>query len=325
MKVLITGGAGFIGSHLCEKLLAQGHNVTTIDDLSTGSHTNIAHLEANENFQLVVDTVLDSHLMNQLIRDCDMIYHLASAVGVQLIIDEPTKTIQTIVEGTRVVLDAARRYRRPVLITSTSEVYGKGSKIPFSEDDDVVLGPTSTRRWLYASAKMLDEFLALAHWYETKLPVIIVRLFNTVGPRQIGQYGMVVPRFVQKALAGEPLTIYGDGQQARCFCHVSDATNAIIRLMDQPQSYGKVINVGSEEEITILNLAKTVIDMTQSKSQITYLTYEQAYTQGFEDMLRRVPDLTRVKELIDHQPDYDLKGVIQSTIDYWSNQQHTSP
>ena len=320
MKVLVTGGAGFIGSHLCERLLELGHTVTAIDDLSTGSHTNIAHLEANNNFQLVVDTVLDEHLMDRLIREADSIFHLASAVGVQLIIDQPTKTIQTIVEGTRVVLDAAKRYRRPVLITSTSEVYGKGSKIPFSEDDDIVLGPTSTRRWLYASAKMLDEFLGLAHWYETKLPVTIVRLFNTVGPRQIGQYGMVLPRFVQKALSGEPLTVYGDGQQARCFCHVSDAVAALIQLAQCKEAHGKVINVGSEDEISILDLAKKVIDMTGSQSEIEFLSYEKAYTQGFDDMQRRVPDLTRIKELVGYRPHYDLSGVIQSTIDYWQGQ-----
>lgn len=320
MKVLVTGGAGFIGSHLCERLLDLKHTVTAIDDLSTGSHTNIAHLETNDNFQLVVDTVLDQHLMDRLVREADTVFHLASAVGVQLIIDQPTQTIQTIVEGTRVVLSAAKRYRRPVLITSTSEVYGKGSKIPFAEDDDIVLGPTSTRRWLYASAKMLDEFLGLAHWYETKLPVTIIRLFNTVGPRQIGQYGMVLPRFVQKALAGEPLTVYGDGKQARCFCHVSDATNALIQLLENKQSRGHVINVGSEEEISILDLAKTVIEMTDSKSELTFLSYDQAYTQGFEDMQRRVPDLSRVKELIGYTPKHNLKAVIQNTIDYWKNQ-----
>ncbi|HAI12444.1 MAG TPA: nucleoside-diphosphate sugar epimerase [Phycisphaerales bacterium] len=320
MKVLITGGAGFIGSHLCETMLSQGHQVIAIDDLSTGSHTNIAHLESNRDFQMVVDTVLDTQLINQLIRECDQVLHLASAVGVQLIIDQPTKTIQTIVEGTRVVLDAAKRYRRPVLITSTSEVYGKGSKIPFSEDDDIVLGPTSTRRWLYASAKMLDEFLGLAHWYETRLPVTIVRLFNTVGPRQIGQYGMVLPRFVQKALKGDPLTVYGDGKQARCFCHVSDAVTALIKLSQCKDGYGKVINVGSEEEISILELAQKVIAMTDSQSEIEFLSYEKAYTQGFDDMQRRVPDLARIKELVGYRPDYDLSGVIQSTIAYWQNQ-----
>ncbi|HCD35190.1 MAG TPA: nucleoside-diphosphate sugar epimerase, partial [Phycisphaerales bacterium] len=315
-----TGGAGFIGSHLCETMLSQGHQVIAIDDLSTGSHTNIAHLESNRDFQMVVDTVLDTQLINQLIRECDQVLHLASAVGVQLIIDQPTKTIQTIVEGTRVVLDAAKRYRRPVLITSTSEVYGKGSKIPFSEDDDIVLGPTSTRRWLYASAKMLDEFLGLAHWYETRLPVTIVRLFNTVGPRQIGQYGMVLPRFVQKALKGDPLTVYGDGKQARCFCHVSDAVTALIKLSQCKDGYGKVINVGSEEEISILELAQKVIAMTDSQSEIEFLSYEKAYTQGFDDMQRRVPDLARIKELVGYRPDYDLSGVIQSTIAYWQNQ-----
>ncbi len=320
MKVLITGGAGFIGSHLCETMLSQGHQVIAIDDLSTGSHTNIAHLESNRDFQMVVDTVLDTQLINQLIRECDQVLHLASAVGVQLIIDQPTKTIQTIVEGTRVVLDAAKRYRRPVLITSTSEVYGKGSKIPFSEDDDIVLGPTSTRRWLYASAKMLDEFLGLAHWYETRLPVTIVRLFNTVGPRQIGQYGMVLPRFVQKALKGDPLTVYGDGKQARCFCHVSDAVTALIKLSQCKDGYGKVINVGSEEERSILELAQKVIAMTDSQSEIEFLSYEKAYTQGFDDMQRRVPDLARIKELVGYRPDYDLSGVIQSTIAYWQNQ-----
>lgn len=320
MKALVTGGAGFIGSHLCETLLSQGHHVTAIDNLSTGSHTNIAHLEANPDFELVVDTVLDATLINQLVREADVVFHLASAVGVQLIIDQPTQTIQTIVQGTRVVLDASRRYRRPVLITSTSEVYGKGSKIPFSEEDDIVLGPTSTRRWLYASAKMLDEFLALAHWHETRLPVIIVRLFNTVGPRQIGQYGMVLPRFVQHALANEPLTVYGDGKQARCFCHVCDAVDALIKLAQCQDAYGSVINVGSEEEISIEDLAKTVIKMTGSQSQLTYLSYEQAYTQGFDDMRRRVPDLSRVKHLLGYQPKYDLAGVIQNTLDYWREQ-----
>ncbi len=317
MKALITGGAGFIGSHLCETLLDQGHQVIAIDDLSTGSHSNIAHLETNENFQLVVDTVLNDQLVNQLVREADLVFHLASAVGVQLIIDQPTQTIQTIVEGTRVILDAAKRYRRPVLITSTSEVYGKGSKIPFAEDDDIVLGPTSTRRWLYASAKMLDEFLGLAHWYETRLPVVIIRLFNTVGPRQVGQYGMVLPRFVQKALAGDPLTVYGDGKQARCFCHVCDAVGAIIQLAQCKDAYGKVINVGSEEEISILNLANKVIEQTNSPSKVEYLSYEKAYTQGFDDMQRRVPDLGRVKELINYEPKHDLTAVIQSTIDYW--------
>ncbi|MAX24522.1 MAG: nucleoside-diphosphate sugar epimerase [Phycisphaeraceae bacterium] len=317
MKALITGGAGFIGSHLCETLLDQGHQVTAIDDLSTGSHSNIAHLESNKNFQLVVDTVLNDQLVNQLVRESEIVFHLASAVGVQLIIDQPTQTIQTIVEGTRVILDAAKRYRRPVLITSTSEVYGKGSKIPFAEDDDVVLGPTSTRRWLYASAKMLDEFLGLAHWYETRLPVVIIRLFNTVGPRQVGQYGMVLPRFVQKALAGDPLTVYGDGKQARCFCHVSDAVSAIIQLAQCKDAYGKVINVGSEEEISILNLANKVIEQTGSPSKIEFLSYEKAYTQGFDDMQRRVPDLARVKALISYEPKHDLTSVIQSTIDYW--------
>ncbi|MFG0251229.1 MAG: GDP-mannose 4,6-dehydratase [Phycisphaeraceae bacterium JB051] len=317
MKALITGGAGFIGSHLCETLLNQGHQVTAIDDLSTGSHSNIAHLETNDNFQLVVDTVLNEQLVNQLVREADVVFHLASAVGVQLIIDQPTQTIQTIVEGTRVILDASKRYRRPVLITSTSEVYGKGSKIPFAEDDDIVLGPTSTRRWLYASAKMLDEFLGLAHWYETRLPVVIIRLFNTVGPRQVGQYGMVLPRFVQKALAGDPLTVYGDGKQARCFCHVCDAVGAIIKLAQCKDAYGKVINVGSEEEISILNLANKVIEQTGSSSKVEFLSYEKAYTQGFDDMQRRVPDLSRVKELISYEPKHDLTSVIQSTIDYW--------
>ncbi len=319
MRALVTGGAGFIGSHLCEKLLAQGHHVTAIDNLTTGNHANISALEAMDRFDLVVDSVLDEPLMDRLVRDADVVFHLASAVGVSLVIDEPTKTIQTIVEGTRVVLDYARRYRKRVLITSTSEVYGKGSKIPFSENDDVVLGPTSTRRWLYASAKMLDEFLALAHWHETQLPVICVRLFNTVGPRQVGQYGMVLPRFAKAALNNEPITVYGDGDQTRCFCHVDDAVNALIKLTETNDAHGKVINVGSDEEISINDLAKLVISLAGSSSKILYIPYDEAYTQGFEDMRRRVPNLGLARELINYQPRHDLEAVIQSTLAYWTD------
>ncbi len=320
MQALVTGGAGFIGSHLCERLLAEGAQVVAIDDLSTGRYENVAHLESNDRFRLVVDTIFDAALLESLVRECDVIYHLASAVGVNLIIERPVYTIEAIVEGTERVLSLARRYRRRVLLTSTSEVYGKAGKVPFSESDDIVLGPTTKRRWAYACGKMLDEFLALAHWHETRLPVVCVRLFNTVGPRQTGQYGMVLPRFIQAALRHQPLTVYGDGTQTRCFCHVRDAADALTKLMQCPQAMGQVVNVGADQEISMNDLAARVISLTGSNSAITHIPYDQAYIEGFEDMLRRVPDLSLAGRLIGYRPEVSLDDTIREIADYWRQQ-----
>ena len=314
MDALVTGGAGFIGSHLCEFLLSEGGRVRVVDDLSTGRYDNIRHLEAEASFDLVIDTVLNRSLMEEMVKSVDVVFHLASAVGVRLIIEQPVKTIETIVEGTDVVLSHARRYRKPVLITSTSEVYGKGSKVPFSEGDDTVQGPTTTRRWAYAAAKALDEFLAFAHWYETRLPVVCVRLFNTVGPRQTGQYGMVIPRFVEQALRGDPITVYGDGKQTRSFCHVADVAPALIRLIGCADARGQVVNVGNAEEVAIGDLAQRVKALAGSDSQIVHIPYDQAYVEGFEDMRRRVPDISLAKELIGFDPKYPLDDILRSVI-----------
>ncbi len=315
MKALITGGCGFIGSHLSEFLLEKGHSVRVIDDLSTGRHENIGHLAGNENFEFINDTVLNKRLVEKLVKPVDVIFHLASAVGVRLIIEQPVKTIETIIEGTNIVLSQARRYRKKVLITSSSEVYGKGSKIPFSENDDTVLGPTSTRRWAYGAAKGIDEFLAFAHWYETHLPVICVRLFNTVGPRQTGQYGMVIPTFIQQALKEEDITVYGDGRQTRTFCHARDVIPALFDLMNCENAIGKVVNIGSDEEVTINDLAERVKTLAKSSSQIIHIPYEKVYTEGFEDMVRRVPDLSLAKELINFKPIYKLDGILRSMLE----------
>lgn len=304
MKALVTGGAGFIGSHLCEYLIKEGYSVKAIDDLSTGKYSNISHLD--KNFDLIIDTILDKSLMEELIKSVDVIFHLASAVGVKLIIQQPVKTIETIVEGTNIVLSNARRYWKKVLITSSSEVYGKGSKIPFSENDDTVLGPTSTRRWAYGAAKGIDEFLAFAYWHEVRLPVICVRLFNTVGPRQTSQYGMVIPNFIRQSLCGKDITVYGDGEQSRCFCHVKDVVPALVNLMNCEDAIGKVVNIGSDEEISINLLAEKVKKVTKSSSKIVHIPYEKAYTEGFEDMVRRVPDITLSKELIGFEPRYEM-------------------
>jgi UDP-glucose 4-epimerase len=314
MKALITGGAGFIGSHLCELLLEAGHAVTVVDDLSTGRFENIAHLEGMGNFSIIIDTVLNQPMMEELIRSCDVVFHLASAVGVRLIIQQPVKTIETIVGGTEVVLRFAARYRKKVLITSTSEVYGKGNGIPFSEGNDTVQGPTTTRRWAYASAKALDEFLAFAHWYESRLPIVCVRLFNTVGPRQTGQYGMVIPRFVQQALRAEPITVYGDGEQSRCFAHVKDIVSALDRLTTCNKAYGKVVNIGNPEEVTMNCLAARVKELTGSASAIIHVPYEEAYVEGFEDMRRRVPDISLAKKLIGFRPERNLDEILKSVI-----------
>ena len=317
MKVLVTGGAGFIGFHLCDYLLKRGDWVSVIDDLSTVEYDNIGHLEKNERFTLIIDTIFNKPLVEELVRSVDVIYHLASAVGVKLIISQPVRTIETIIEGTNIVLSQARRYRKKVLITSSSEVYGKGSKFPFSEQDDVVLGPTTTRRWAYGASKGIVEFLAFAHWYETKLPVICVRLFNTVGPGQIGNYGMVIPNFIQQATQGKDIVIYGSGEQTRSFCHVSDAVSGLVDLMNCDDAIGKVINIGSDEEVTINHLAERVKILSKSSSQIIHIPYKKAYMQGFEDMLRRVPDISLAKNLIGFEPEYNLDDILKSILKVW--------
>ncbi len=315
MRYLVTGGAGFIGSHLCEHLVAAGDEVLVLDDLSTGRYENIADLDGDPKFRFMVGSVNDSDIVVECIRQCDAVFHLASAVGVRLIIEQPVRTIETIVGGTEVILRACARYRKPVLITSTSEVYGKSEKVPFGEDDDRVLGSTTRRRWSYACAKALDEFLALAHWYEYRLPVVIVRLFNTVGPRQTGQYGMVVPRFVQQGLRGEPITVYGDGNQTRCFAHVRDVVAALPKLLSFPGALGEIFNLGSSEEVTILDLAQKVKAMTGRGSEIVFVPYEQAYVAGFEDMRRRVPDLTKAAKAIGYQPNNGLDDILKDVIE----------
>ncbi len=315
MRYLLTGGSGFIGSHLAERLLDDGHSVLALDDLSTGRYENVAHLEGRDGFELRVASVTDPDVVERCVTECRAVFHLASAVGVRLVVDRPVQTIETIVNGTDVVLRACARYRRPVLLTSTSEVYGKGVKIPFSEGDDVVMGPTTTRRWAYACAKALDEFLALAHWHETRLPVVVARLFNTVGPRQTGRYGMVIPRFVAQALAGEPLEVYGDGRQSRCFAHVRDVVGALVGLMDEPRARGQVFNVGNDEEVSILQLAERVRALAGSSSPIRLIPYNEAYTAGFEDMLRRVPDLGKIRRLIGYRPTRNLDQILADVIE----------
>jgi UDP-glucose 4-epimerase len=296
MRFLITGGAGFIGSHLCEALIEQGHSVHVLDDLSTGSIENIRHLKDAHRFSYTIDSAHNQRLVAELVDDADVVFHLAAAVGVDLIVESPVKTIETNVHCTEVVLAQANKKKKPVILTSTSEVYGKSTAIPFSEDGDLTLGATTTGRWAYACSKALDEFLAVAYWKERKLPTLVVRLFNTVGPRQTGRYGMVLPRFVRQALANQPLTVYGNGEQSRCFCHVSDVVNALTLLLEH-QPYGEVFNIGSTEEITIMQLARRVIELAGSESDIQLVPYEQAYEEGYEDMVRRVPDTSKVHAL----------------------------
>lgn len=314
---LITGGAGFIGSHLAEYLLARGEQVTIIDNLSTGRFENIAHLEKTPGFRYAIEDIRHAAVMDRLVSECDVIYHLAAAVGVFSIVHSPIDTLEINVGGTEIVLQTARRYRRPVLIASTSEVYGKGVKVPFSEDDDRILGPTTKSRWSYAASKALDEFLGLAYHKATGLPVIIVRLFNTVGPRQVGNYGMVVPRFVQWALAGEPIQVYGDGTQSRCFANVHDVVDAIARLTDANGTSGEVFNVGSNEEVTIAELAERVKARTGSASEIVRVPYDQAYEVGFEDMRRRVPDISKINRAIGWAPSTPLDTTIDQIIGHF--------
>jgi UDP-glucose 4-epimerase len=314
-RALITGGAGFIGSHLAERLLADGRQVTVLDDFSTGRAENVAGLLNKPGFQLVRDTVENEATVNTLMATCDEVYHLASAVGVQLVLDEPVRTIRTTIHGTEVVLEAANRFRRPVLITSSSEVYGKGARVPFREDDDVVMGPTVTTRYCYAYCKGIDEFLGLAYHKQFGLPVTIVRLFNTVGPRQVGRYGMVLPRFVQAALAGEPLKVFGDGTQTRCFSHVADVVDAVCKLMANRAAAGRVFNLGGDHEVSMNDLARAVIKSTLSKSRIDHLSIREAYGQQFDDMARRVPDLSRIRETIGFAPRHSLEQIIASVVD----------
>ena len=320
MRALITGGAGFVGSHLAEALLNQNAFVTVIDDLSTGSITNIRHLKNRSGFSYVIDTVMDHSLMAELVDAADVIYHLAAAVGVRLIVESPVRTIETNVSCTEAVLTLAAKKQKKVLIASTSEVYGKSTAIPFREDGDLVIGNTTRGRWSYACSKTLDEFLGLAYWKEKKVPVVVFRLFNTVGPRQTGRYGMVLPTFVQQALKNEPITVYGDGQQSRCFTWVGDAVRAIIDLSLHPQAVGQVFNIGSEQEVTIMDLAKMVRDVVRSPSEITLVPYDQAYEEGFEDMGRRVPDLSKIRNLIGYKPTVDLPNIVAQVVEYYRQQ-----
>ena len=321
MKTLITGGAGFIGSHLTDMLIDMGEEVFVVDDLSTGSLGNVEQHQNQERFHLIVDTILNEAVMNELVFKCDQIYHMAAAVGVKLIMNRPVETLETNVKGTEMVLMLANRYKKKLLIASSSEVYGKvmdgENTSSLLEDTDRLMGSTTKRRWAYACSKALDEFLALAYFEEKKLPVIIARLFNTVGPRQTGQYGMVIPNFVQEALIGKPITVYGDGMQSRSFTYIADVIDALIKLMAKVEAVGQIFNVGNAEEVTIKELALRVKEMAASSSEIEYIPYEKAYGPGYEDMQRRSPDITKLKSLIHFETKTDLRGIIQSVIDYY--------
>ena len=318
MKILITGGAGFIGSHLADAYLKRGDEVYVIDDLSTGRIENIQHLKGQPRFHYTIDTVHNHPLTAELVDQCDVVFHLAAAVGVKLIVESPVRTIETNVRGTEVVLSIANKKKKKVLVASTSEVYGLSTDVPFREDGNLVMGATTKGRWSYACSKAIDEFLALAYWREKKLPTIVVRLFNTVGPRQTGQYGMVIPTFVKQALAGRPITVYGDGKQSRCFGYVGDVVGALIKLMDHKDAVGNVFNIGSNEEISILQLAQRIKDLTQSDSEIVFVPYDEAYEEGFEDMPRRVPDISKVRNLVGFEPQMSLDGILQTVIDFQS-------
>jgi len=311
---LITGGAGFIGSHLAETLLDRGHEVDVIDDLSTGSIENIAHLKGRRGFSYTIDTIANEPVLAEHVDWCDVVFHLAAAVGVRLIVEAPVHTIETNVHGTEVVLKHAAKKRKLVVIASTSEVYGKSAAVPFREDADLVLGPTPKHRWAYACSKAIDEFLALAYWKEKKLPVIIVRLFNTVGPRQTGRYGMVIPTFVRQALAGEPITVFGDGSQSRSFADVSDVVRGLLALVAEPRAVGEVFNIGNPQEVTIRDLAVRVRDLTGSRSPIVFVPYDEAYEAGFEDMPRRVPDITKIRTLVGFEPTVPLDEILRRVI-----------
>lgn len=322
MKTLITGGAGFIGSHLADELIKGGHQVIALDNLSTGTADNISHLDGNPNFQLVVDSILNKNLVDKLSERCDVIFHLAAAVGVELLVKSPLESLKTNIRGSEIVLEMAQRYRKKVLIASTSEIYGKNITGPLKESDDRILGSPLKTRWGYSTAKAVDEMLAYVYWKDKGVPSVILRLFNTVGPRQTGAYGMVMPRFISQALKSEPITIYGTGKQSRCFLHVKDAVKAMAKIIEESRAIGEVYNIGSQEEITIEELAKKIISITGSKSKIIYIPYEKAYEEGFEDMHRRVPDISKINNLIGFQPSYTLTEIIHDIIKYLNNKKH---
>jgi UDP-glucose 4-epimerase len=324
MRVLITGGAGFIGSHLADACIERGDEVHVLDDLSTGSVANIKHLKKQPRFHYTIDSVHNARVVAELVDECDAVFHLAAAVGVKLIVESPVRTIETNVHGTEVVLAQANKKKKKVLIASTSEVYGLSNQVPFREDGALVMGATVKGRWSYACSKALDEFLALAYWREKKLPSVIVRLFNTVGPRQTGQYGMVIPTFVKQALQGNPITVYGDGSQSRCFCFVGDVVRALMQLMDHPAAVGQVFNIGSTEEVSIAELAELVKVLADSRSEIVLVPYHEAYEEGFEDMPRRIPDISKIHSLIGFRPTRSLEGILQEVIHYYQ-QQSTTP
>ncbi|HVE71203.1 MAG TPA: GDP-mannose 4,6-dehydratase [Thermoanaerobaculia bacterium] len=316
MRVLITGGAGFIGSHLSDAYIERGDEVFIIDDLSTGSIDNIAHLKRHPRFHYTIDTVQNYPVLAELVDQCDVILHLAAAVGVKLIVESPVRTIETNIRGTEILLDIANKKKKKCLIASTSEVYGLSEQVPFREDGNLVMGATTKGRWSYACSKAIDEFLALAYWHEKKLPTIVVRLFNTVGPRQTGQYGMVIPTLVKQALSGRPLTVYGTGEQTRCFGYVGDIINALVKLVEHPQSVGEVFNIGSTEEVSITQLAEKIREITGSSSEIVYIPYSEAYEAGFEDMPRRVPDTTKIANLIGFRHDTSLDTIVREVVAY---------
>jgi UDP-glucose 4-epimerase len=320
MRVLITGGAGFVGSHLAEALLARGDEVHALDNLSTGSIDNITHLKSHPKFGYTIESVTNEPVLAELVDRADVVVHLAAAVGVKLIVEAPVHTIETNVHGTEVILKLANKKKKLVLIASTSEVYGKSTDVPFHEDADLVLGPSHKHRWAYACSKLIDEFLALAYWKERKLPVIIVRLFNTVGPRQTGQYGMVIPNFVRQALAGQPITVFGDGQQSRSFTYVGDVVRAVVALIDEPRAVGQVFNIGNGFEITIGDLAERIRTLAGSESPIVRIPYDQAYEAGFEDMPRRVPDISKIKALVGYVPTVELDEILTRVIEHFRQQ-----
>lgn len=320
MRCLVTGGAGFIGSHLSERLLGAGHEVLAIDDLSTGSMENIMAFRSHARYEFHSDSIFNRRLMAELVDLVDIVFHLAAAVGVKRIVDYPVQTIETNVRGTEIVLEMAAKKRRRLLIASTSEVYGKSNKLPFCETDDLVLGSTYNHRWAYACSKAIDEFLALAYFREHKLPVTILRLFNTVGPRQTGQYGMVVPTFVRQALLQEPITVFGDGTQSRCFGHVSDVIDGILAVAANDRTAGEIFNLGNSEEISMTDLARRVIDMTESSSQISYVPYTEAYGPGFEDMQRRIPDISKAEKWLNYRPKFGLGDILRDVVAFERHQ-----
>ena len=319
MKILITGGAGFIGSHLAEKLLEEGNEVRIVDNLSTGRLDNIEHLKGNGSFRYKIGSILNRDLMEKMMDGVQQVYHLAAAVGVKYIIENPLLSLKTNIGGTDSILELANKHKAKVLITSTSEIYGKNEKVPFSEEDDRILGSTQISRWGYSDSKAIDEFMALAYFREKRLPVVIVRLFNTVGPRQTGQYGMVLPKFIKSALLDQPLVVYGSGKQTRCFADVADVVGALIKLMNTPKCEGEIFNVGTTEAISIEDLAKKVRQMCKSKSRIEYMSYEDAFEEGFEDMMNRMPNLNKVKEYIGYEPNFNLDAIIKRMLEHYEN------